>query len=158
MDHKREYRNPATSKGHGSGWTTTTSPRVYVDLQYNEISLTFTAGSVSFCCVSSLEGCGGVMSVLVVSLDTLCRWQVQVSIYCAWRVPTHPRCTQCSILLHLMDICFLTCIYLWPILKIQRQPSSGSAWPACPKKTVNRASIAGGGRFRHNLHSSLYPL
>ena len=25
---------------------------VYVDLQYNEISLTFTAGSVSLCCVS----------------------------------------------------------------------------------------------------------
>ena len=24
---------------------------VYVDLQYNEISLTFTAGSVSLCCV-----------------------------------------------------------------------------------------------------------
>ena len=25
-------------------------------------------------------------------------------------------------------------------------------------KTVNRAPIVGGGRFRHNLHSSLYPL
>ena len=29
--------------------------------------------------------------------------------YCAWRIPAHLRCTQCSILLHLMDICFLTC-------------------------------------------------
>ena len=45
-----------------------------------------------------------------VSLDSLCRWQVQVSVYCAWRI--HLRCTQCSILLHLMDICFLACICL----------------------------------------------
>ena len=27
-----------------------------------------------------------------------------------------------------------------------------------PKKTVNRAHIAGGGEVRHNLHSSLSPL
>ena len=47
------------------------------------------------------------------SLDSLCRWQVQVSVYCAWRIPAHLRCTQRSILLHLMDICFLTCICLW---------------------------------------------
>ena len=83
------------------------------------------------------------------SLDYLCRWQVQVSVYCAWRIPAHLRCTQCSILLHLMDICFLTCICLWQISQIQtflfkvvaitrfceqqRQPSSGSAWPACTK-------------------------
>ena len=89
------------------------------------------------------------------SLDSLCRRQVQVSVYCAWRIPAHLRCAQCSILLHLMDICFLTCICLWQISQIQtflfkvvgpglvstsprfceqqRQPSSGSAWPACPK-------------------------
>ena len=54
-----------------------------------------------------------------VSLDSLCRWQVQVSVYCAWRIPAHLRCTQCSILLHLMDICFLTCICLWQISQIQ---------------------------------------
>ena len=53
------------------------------------------------------------------SLDSLCRWQVQVSVYCAWWIPAHLRCTQCSILLHLMDICFLTCICLWQISKIQ---------------------------------------
>ena len=29
-----------------------------------------------------LEWWGGVMSVCVVSLDYLCRWQVQVSVYC----------------------------------------------------------------------------
>ena len=43
-----------------------------------------------------LEGWGGVMSVCVVSQDYLCIWQVQVSVYCAWRIPTHLRCTQCS--------------------------------------------------------------
>ena len=52
-------------------------------------------------------------------LDSLCRWQVQVSVYCAWRISAHLRCTQCSILLHLMDICFLTCICLWQISQIQ---------------------------------------
>ena len=36
---------------------------------------------------------GGVMSVCVVSLDSLCRWQVQVSVYCARRIPVHLRCT-----------------------------------------------------------------
>ena len=51
--------------------------------------------------------------------DSLCRWQVQVSVYCAWRMPAHRRCPQCSILLHLMDICFQTCIGLWHISQIQ---------------------------------------
>ena len=39
--------------------------------------------------------------------------------YCAIRIPAHLRCTQCSILLHLIDICFLTCICLWQISQIQ---------------------------------------
>ena len=39
--------------------------------------------------------------------------------YCAWRIPAHLRCTQYSILLHLMDICILTCICLWQISQIQ---------------------------------------
>ena len=39
-----------------------------------------------------------------------CRWQVQVYVYCSWRIPAHLRCTQCSILLHLIDICLLPCI------------------------------------------------
>ena len=46
------------------------------------------------------------------------------------------------------------CLDITRFYEEQRQPSSGSAWPACPK-TVNRAPIVGGGRFRHNLHSSL---
>ena len=93
------------------------------------------------------------------SLDSLCRWQVQVSVYCAWRIPAHLRCTQCSILLHLMDICFLTCICLWQISHIQTRlfsvvgpglvstspafVSSSASHPAGPhgrhaQKTVNR--------------------
>ena len=59
------------------------------------------------------------MSVCVVSLDSLCRWQVQVSVNCARRIPVHLRCTQCSIMLHLIDICFLTCIWQWQISQIQ---------------------------------------
>ena len=58
-------------------------------------------------------------SVEGVSLDYLCRWQVQVFVFCVWRIPAHQRCTQCSIMLHLMDICFLTCICLWQISHIQ---------------------------------------
>ena len=95
------------------------------------------------------------------SLDSLCRWQVQVSMYCAWRIPAHLRCTQCSILLHLMDICFLTCICLWQISQIQTflfkvvGPGLVSTSPAFvnssgshpagrhAQKTVNRAPIAG---------------
>ena len=65
------------------------------------------------------ERWGGVMSVWGVSLNYLCRWQIQVSVYCAWRIPAHLRCTQCSIRLHLMDICFMTCICLWEISQIQ---------------------------------------
>ena len=44
------------------------------------------------------------MSVCVVSLDSLCILQVQVSVYCCWPLPAHLRCTQCSILLNRMDM------------------------------------------------------
>ena len=50
---------------------------VYVDLQY-EISITFTAGSVSLCCVCSHVA---VFRLSVRLLDSLCGWKVQVSIY-----------------------------------------------------------------------------
>ena len=86
--------------------------------------------------------------------------------YCAWRIPAHLRCTQCSILLHLMDICFLTCICLWQISPIQTflfsvvRPglvstspafvSNSASHPAGPhgrhaQKTVNRAPLLGAG-------------
>ena len=61
-------------------------------------------------------GSGGVVLCLC---DSLCRCQVQVSVYCTWRISAHLRCTQYSIMLHLMDICFLTCICLWQISQIQ---------------------------------------
>ena len=97
------------------------------------------------------------------SPDSLCRWQVQVFIYCACASYVHPVFN----LLHLMDICFLPSICLWKISQIQtlyvwlseldlsrhhpfyekqHQPSSGDQWPACPK-TVNRAPISGVGCF-----------
>ena len=46
-------------------------------------------------------GSGGV----VLCLDSLCRWQLQISVYCSLWIPAHLRFTQCSILLYLMDIC-----------------------------------------------------
>ena len=82
--------------------------------------------------------------------------------YCAWRIPAHLRCTQCSILFHLMDICFLTCICLWQISQIQTclfkvvRPELVSTSPAFvnssashlagphAQKSVNRGPIAGG--------------
>ena len=53
------------------------------------------------------------------SPDSLCRLQVQVSVYCSWWIPAHLKCTQCSILLHLMDICVLQYICLWQISQLQ---------------------------------------
>ena len=111
------------------------------------------------------------------SLYSLCRWQVQVSVYCACRISAHLRCTQCSILLHLMDICFLTCICLWQISQIQTflfkvvgpglvstSPAfvrNSASHPAGPhgrhaKKTVNRAWGPGGStQFAQQLESAV---
>ena len=57
-----------------------------------------------------------VMGVLLIVWDVSA--QVQVSVYSAWRIPAHLRCTQCSIMLHLIDICFLPCIFMWQISQI----------------------------------------
>ena len=94
--------------------------------------------------------------------------RVQVYVYCAWRISAHLRYNQCSILLHLMDICFLTCICLWQISQIQTRlfkvvgpglvttspafVSSSASHPASPhgrhaQTTVNRAPLLGAGRF-----------
>ena len=81
--------------------------------------------------VQGLGGCGGVMYVCVVSLDSLCKCKVQVSVYSAGQIPAHLRCTQCAILLHLMDIYFIFYICLWQISQIMRSSPSGSAWLAC---------------------------
>ena len=79
-------------------------------------------------------------------------------------------------MLHLMDICFLTCICLLNISQIQTglfnvvEPGlvstspafvrSSASHPASPhgwlaEQTINRAPIVGGGKVRHNMHSSL---
>ena len=72
--------------------------------------------------------------------------------YCAWRIPAHLRCTQCSILLHLMDICFLTCICLWPISQIQtflfRVVGTGLV-STSPAFVSNSASHPAGPHGRH---------
>ena len=60
-------------------------------------------------------GSGRVGGVCVVSLDYLWRWHVQVAVHCNRRIPVHLRCTQYSIMLHLIVICFLTCICLWQV-------------------------------------------
>ena len=93
------------------------------------LSFTNPAGTVEMCmCVGcggvsgvggglgqDLGRWGGVMSVCVVSPDYLCRWQVQVSGYCARRIHAHLRCTQCSILLHIIDIVqLLTAYFFYP--------------------------------------------
>ena len=51
-----------------------------------------------------LERWGSVMSVLGVSLDYLCRWQVQVSVYCAWRIPVFNTVAPYGYLLSDMDL------------------------------------------------------
>ena len=48
-----------------------------------------------------------VLCLCVVSLDSLCSWQVQVSVYCTRRIFAYLRCTQCSILLQLIIIMFI---------------------------------------------------
>ena len=118
---------------------------------------------------------GGVMSVCVVSLDFMCLWQVQVYVYCARQIIAHLRCINpvapyryllLNLYLSVADIAnpylFACSSRTWISLDIARfyeehcQPSSGFAWPACPKDG-NRAPIAGGGRDRHNLHRVCQP-
>ena len=126
---------------------------------------------VCLCCdgvgglVQGLEGWGSSMSVCVVSLDYLRRWNVQVSVYCARRILAHLRYNQCSILLHLIRYLLLNmylsvvdianpdfigcCCRSWISFKIacfyeeQCRPSSG--FP----NTVNLAPISGGRRGPH---------
>ena len=108
---QRGWRGGEMMRGLGLGFTNPVATRGVLD-----VCLCFGCGGVG--------GVGGewgglgpgsvgvVWCSVCVSLESLCRWHVQVSRYCAWGVLAHLRCTQCSILLHLMDICFLTCICL----------------------------------------------
>ena len=78
-------------------------------------------GGVCLCLgCGSVGGVGGEWGVgMVLSAES--GWVVlrlfQVSAYCARRIPEHLRCIQCSIVLHLFDICFLPCICLWQTSK-----------------------------------------
>ena len=107
------------------------------------------------------ERWGGVMSVLGERLDSLCRWQVQVSVYCVWRIPAHLRCTQCSILLHLMDICFLTSICLWQISQIQTclfkvvGPGLVSTSPAFVSSSVSHLAAPHGRHVQKTVNRAL---
>ena len=56
---------------------------------------------------------------VVLSIRVRIIWVVQVSVYCARRIRALLRCIQCSIMLHLIDICFIPCICLWQISQIQ---------------------------------------
>ena len=40
----------------------------------------------------------------------LYRWKVHVFVYCVMQIPAHLICTQCSILLYFINICFPQCI------------------------------------------------
>ena len=90
-----------------------------------------------------------MLCLCVVGLDYSWRWQVQVSVYCARRIPVLLRCIQCSILLHIIDTCFLTCSCLWqtffavvvrPGLVVVvfplQPPSSANPGCLCPESSV----------------------
>ena len=78
---------------------------------------------------AGVGGWFGVTFVCAVSLDYLCIWRVQVSVYCALWIPAHIRYTQCSILLHIIDICFLTCIC--PLQMPQNPGLLACGWWTC---------------------------
>ena len=75
--------------------------------------------------------------------DFLCRWHVQLSVYCVWRIIAHLMCTQCSIMLQLIDICFLPFICLWQISQIHTclfdvvGPRFVSTSPACMRSSAS---------------------
>ena len=85
--------------------------------------------------VFGLQWCGWGRGLRVVGLDSLCRWQVQVSVYCAWRIPAHRRCTQYLFIADIANPDLFVCVCrIWICLNIthfyevQCQPFSGSAW------------------------------
>ena len=118
-------------------------------------------------------GSGRVVWILCVDGRSRYLYIVLIIFTITMRIPAHLMCTQYSIMLHHIDICFLTCICLWHISQIQTclcvvvgpglvatspafmrsQPSSGSAWPACPKNG-NRAPIAVAQGLADRCHSS----
>ena len=90
---------------------------VYVELQYDEIFLTF---------------------IYIYLLPTVYLFMADI---------TNPDLFVCGCRTWI-------CLDITRFYEEQRQPFNGSAWPAY-QKIVNQAPIAWGGRFRHNLRSSL---
>ena len=82
----------------GSGFTNPVGTGDVLD-----VCLCLGSGGVGRGLDQGLEGWGGVMTV---SRDSLCRWQVQVSVYGARRIPAHLRFTSAySVCGHILDIC-----------------------------------------------------
>ena len=104
---------------------------VYVDLQYDEINLTFTAGYVCLCGVCSPVV---VICLPVRFLTCICLWQIS-QIQTSLRVVDGPGLVSTS-------------------PAFMRSIASHPAGPhgQLAQKNSNRAPIAGGWRGRHNLH------
>ena len=94
-----------------------------------------------------------------VSLHSLCRWQVQVSvslwISAFWHVFVYGRYHKSR----------LICLMLSDLDWSRHHPLLWTAAPSIQRvrmtgmpKNGNRVPISGGGKARHNLHSSLCPL
>ena len=70
--------------------------------------------------ISGEDVCCSMVFGTLVDVCELCMYMAgQVSVYCARRIPAHRWYTQCSILFHLIDICFLPCICMGQISQIQ---------------------------------------
>ena len=98
---------------------------VHVDLQYDDISLTFTAG-LCVCLTDSTpkKPWSDLTLAWMYELTPICQMKDLLlggsSTFIRQSLePQHLGCTQCSILFHLIDIYFLTCICLWHISQIQ---------------------------------------
>ena len=107
------------------------------------------AMSVSFCLphavvVNTFIICRGLctellwMCVLYVNFGSKVR-HMQYPIFTRTNlIPAHFRCTQCSILLHLIDICFLPFICLWETcLRVVVEPGCVSTSPAFMRSSAS---------------------
>ena len=86
-----------------------------------EMSVVRDVGVVCHMCMCLTRGrLGGVGGEWVTGLDfgVTNLEEHGESRICVW-IPAHLMCTQCSSLLNLIDICFLTCICMWQISQIQ---------------------------------------
>ena len=91
------------------------------------------------------------MYVGVVSLDSMCRWQVLVYVYCA---PSVQSC--CTSWISASKHVFVFSIYRkYRLVCLSLRSIANHPHGRLAKKLYIGATIAGGGRVRYNLHSSL---